>query len=346
MGMINNISIIDNLNFNCDETVLVSLLDWYGIPYAPLFSYSWSFKFNRFGTRIYNCINTGKYGIRDVLMKFCNVNVIDYRTDRTNALKIIKDNVENDVPVIMNIDNYWCPWQGGYRKLSQEHTVIITGINMEKELLYCSDLVTWRISGQPVCLSFSDYYKGFKSIRIIKPFAIEQKPPLFDTIIDALSHINLNDFIFEKSMKKKTDDTRNYIKNEVNRYIDDLNKLADKINDYEKFENEIQKGLPLCEQPFFKGISKIGSGKRKFALTLDYLSKNFQIPELCELGKQLEMIGCYWSNHNKKYFFDIFELQKPSLDIKHCWSQKIKEIAEYESLFINKLMDFAFEIHQ
>jgi hypothetical protein len=55
-------------------------------------------------------------------------------------IDLVECDTANDLPVLLEFDAYWCPWDWGFRRYhNPHHAFLITGVDLEAREFICAD---------------------------------------------------------------------------------------------------------------------------------------------------------------------------------------------------------------
>ena len=129
--------------YNCYDQIMSSVLSYYGCAseYPIILTKRWWFDFGFENTD--NCL-----GDR-LIIALDDTEIFDYITGirkykLNNAAKDeiplkTKEILEAGKLITARVDGYYSSWDSHYMKIHGGHAVIIVGIDIDKEVLYCSD---------------------------------------------------------------------------------------------------------------------------------------------------------------------------------------------------------------
>jgi len=123
--------IINDNTFDCFETVIATVLNYFGRDFWPMFLNTWNFSFNDKDDNIMKNIspNSGNY-FRTILMEFLGLNLIE--DTPLDEHDFILSQLRNGMPVIIKTDAYYIPWSKSYNKYHYRHYFLIKGYDSEK----------------------------------------------------------------------------------------------------------------------------------------------------------------------------------------------------------------------
>lgn len=145
--MITGISLnTDRKGMNCLESYATSVVKWLGRDYDMMFAESWNYRFE--GDDSNACCKSGSYislgkhnDSWNLLERYHGVKFkFNEPENSINVLNILRKELEEERPVIIKMDSYWCTYlKQTYHKLHEEHSVLVVGLDEEAGLIHCRD---------------------------------------------------------------------------------------------------------------------------------------------------------------------------------------------------------------
>lgn len=139
----------DGLNA-CSHFLVISVMNHWKLDHELMYAQAWGFEFAPPGTKGHGIWNRGDLGPRLYyrnedriflnLYLFHGVQVYQSGCESIDQLyKLLEEQLEQDLPVIVFIDTYYLPWmESFYQKIHSIHSVLVTGMALDKGL-YCND---------------------------------------------------------------------------------------------------------------------------------------------------------------------------------------------------------------
>jgi hypothetical protein len=130
-----NVSINHHQYSNCAQDTFVTYLLHYKKEYIKIFDHTWSFKFVK---KAYIDINIYRDEFAQLFESLLlNYGVMVIQNHDISNIYEVKKSLENDVPVIIFLDTYYCSWHKSYQISHSEHFVLWVGC--DDEHIYCID---------------------------------------------------------------------------------------------------------------------------------------------------------------------------------------------------------------
>lgn len=130
--------------------LVISVMNHWKLDHELMYAQAWGFEFAPPGTKGHGIWNRGDLGPRLYyrnedriflnLYLFHGVQVYQSGCESIDQLyKLLEEQLEQDLPVIVFIDTYYLPWmESFYQKIHSIHSVLVTGMALDKGL-YCND---------------------------------------------------------------------------------------------------------------------------------------------------------------------------------------------------------------
>ncbi|MCD1257623.1 hypothetical protein B5M42_002065 [Paenibacillus athensensis] len=152
----------DDVRWDCFEGCYISVIGWLNRDYRWMDVNSWQFGFDEamIGTRerISELITYNWRSKFDMLDRYVGVRMTPHRTnDPQERIALLQRELRQNKPAMSVIDSYWCPWDDGYQIFSRPHFFIVTGMDEEREIFYCTDTFYEKMDQ---VLSFEQYING------------------------------------------------------------------------------------------------------------------------------------------------------------------------------------------
>ncbi|UOE58260.1 hypothetical protein HPB58_12925 [Priestia filamentosa] len=257
---------------NCLESQVCTVSSWWKRDFTLMFAEYWGFSFeNNNQRRIGECINPVLGQFWEPLEKYHGIHLHLLKGFNTNNLiPLLKRELSLGIPVLVSMDSYWIPWEPGFQKYSIMHTFLLTGLNEEDKVFYCTD---GNIGKRHVELEFQYAQKG--SLNPIAKFEIIER---FDSLIDwtIIIRNSISRLDFYNSSQG-------------------IHEFANHIEQGIDFELELQgfEGV-WWRAPLYLNLRDVIRGRLLFSRTLSYLSNRNNVSELEEWGQSLEKVANQW----------------------------------------------------
>lgn len=130
---------------NCFQNGVLSISKYYGKDIALAFSRYWGFCFDfnnecKSAERIGDYIDLGVPTWDEDLEKYHGIKINEVnKNDVLNFKKYIKEKMYNNIPVLIKVDGYFCPWYKNYNKLHAPHCTIIVDYDEINDVAYFND---------------------------------------------------------------------------------------------------------------------------------------------------------------------------------------------------------------
>ncbi|WP_373000428.1 BtrH N-terminal domain-containing protein [Lutispora sp.] len=346
--MILDFKINANLAFDCVETALSSYLSWNKIKWEYMFIGSWGFSFNSFiGPLTEKSIDPLMGNVRLPLFVYGGIKIVRKKNSIEKAMQFIKYELENNRPVLLETDIYYCAWSTQYKQYKSAHILTIIGINDDGNII-CLDNGAYAKFKGPVIMSKEDFVSGYRSFLILKNHNKRKEIKWTNLIIESILCMKYKihpDFIYYlKIFKLSYRMIYNILilakKFKLQTSFDNIRMLADTIEKvyYKKNDLNFIEDTDLYSNKLYKRIGKVATGRKKYYITLDFLAKEYNIKPLYEISKRLNELSHMWEEV-KFYFFEC--VKNEDIESLKKASEKLKKISYDEELIAKELYDVA-----
>ncbi|HBF36204.1 MAG TPA: hypothetical protein DDW50_02665 [Firmicutes bacterium] len=333
---------IDN-SFNCFDIVVASWLAWKGFHFELMFSNCWGFSFKSSASGlISDGLNEWAGEIGYPLESYGGIKLITQKSEAQNALSFVTKELQNDRPVILNTDTFWCPWHERYQRTKRLHSVIVLGMDTENCTLDCADKYTWQSVHGSCKMSFNDFLNGYQSLTTIsfeKPMAgMDWRKIIRDAVLcmknqadyDAIYYLKKGNFVERTVLAFKLFQ----FKFRKPLCFEEMRLLAQKVNE-SSLENERSTTIPLERNPLLVHLMLIAHGRKKFADTLKYLGEEQKIENLIYGARLMGNSAWQWGEA-VGHLYNYFQTNDPNEKTRFC--DGIKTVAIYEEMLADMLI--------
>ena len=148
---------------NCLDTLVSTMGSYWNSDYEYMFRNAWDFKFTKepspnksiLGSRIHENTETDYSALEeyhDFNMVFCP------KTDLDSFFEIVREELQNNRPVAVLVDTYWCPWiKYQYQKRHCHHYCLITEVDDDNNLY----VIESQLATTATFLSHANFQKGY-----------------------------------------------------------------------------------------------------------------------------------------------------------------------------------------
>lgn len=242
---------------------------------------------------------------------------------------------------IISTDTYWCPWNPRYQKINRPHYVLVVGLKKSEKKLLCLDKEAFITKQTPAELPFDDLIKSFDGFFSYDLLPENDTYTVCEVINNVIKrYITQEDSTLPLSKqyldKKYTADysTQAEVKissrNSVKMYFLQIVQFA-KALDGRNLNEEWSGYENVNDAPFFRKLSDIYQGRRKFAIFLDFLADQFNSIKVKQLAYEMNLISKNWQNIRFLFLQYSQDLLTNPLSIV---IDKIQEMSEREERFV------------
>lgn len=263
-------------NYDCFDLVIHAIGNWSKRDYRMIFSKSWGLTYesirdgsniiskNLFVDRVDRFYYLSKYHGIDIKKLDLNSDVASF----------IKEEINNNFPVLLKVDAFYCPWMFSHYKIQHgNHFLIVNGYDEESEKFNCIDS-QFAINGVEILMD--DLQKAYTDILYIR-FNNENNK------IDSMG-------ILRNTIDRLNDEEGNFkIGKMIELFSEDLLNYMDLDKEVLEFKNNPSEAL------LFRVVSKIGNGRYKFSICLEYIQSINNDIQLESIIKMLQDVSIKWN---------------------------------------------------
>ena len=195
--------------------------------------------------------------------------IITY-SDMKELINTIARELEAGNPILGFVDGYYSPWDIHYHKMHSDHAVIIIGIDLDKEIVFCSDRY---YSNKIESVSFSNLSKWIQQCVCYHAVARSRRLSLDESNYLIFSHMK---DMMENKVFEKIRSFAEYVKTRI-----DIEKEFFSFDNFEK-------------TPFVIALNDLGYGRESFSRTLGFIKDKYRKYELDYFIDNFEQIGRRW----------------------------------------------------
>lgn len=226
--MLINIELFREPIYDCLQILVASLAIHNNRCYEMISLGRLGFKYtkndkNRIGDKLYMY---GKLKYYDMLSDYHGIEAYMYTLKNKELIEWVINKINNNTPLIIESDTFWCPWSSAFQKKHVEHYFLFIGYDLEKRIFICLDPL---ITQNYVEIRFDDMKNIIKNI-IELNYEKEQDNSLklytalandMDHYLDQKNMFSLyNIFVFLDDLKNKLN-----ISTEISGYEDNINSM-------------------------------------------------------------------------------------------------------------------------
>lgn len=306
-------------SYSCVDMAIHALCTWKKKDYVMMFSESWGFKYeNKVNVNDFEGKLNADIGMKyELLKEYHGIELEDYDSENKEQLfEFVKSELENNNPVGVIVDIYWCPWfYEAYKKAHGNHYLLVIGIDEENDELICKDF-QMAIDGKTMtkkqlkeaCLGCTK----FNYVESVGEISIEM---ILKNAVDRIYNPEKNIDIIEDINKFGSDLKLNLNINEVVKGYEDTPYLA----------------------PLLKKIKEISKGRSQFAITLTYIMEKKNVYEIRPIIHMLSLAAEKWDTV-VGMLIKSYYLENRGKIIDRI-SNKILEIATLEKSIIHNIKE-------
>lgn len=190
MEMIIDLEPISIAGLDCSIACMLTLANWQIKEYQLAFWSSWEFNYDRefslFGERLDISMSTVLYNLKTNY--FCEELELQIGT---NITENIRKSIQNNMPIIVALDSYYCPWSDNYKEKHVNHVIVISGIC--KNGFYAVDTMPIK---ENVFIGKNDIANGIISAKVVR-FSKKESKNCIDFLNNVLNRKQTNQEILK-----------------------------------------------------------------------------------------------------------------------------------------------------
>ncbi len=299
---------------DCTEECMISVANYYRRNFSLMYSQAWGFSFDENLNKSDNVgysLNGDRGVTYELLRLYHGLQIAKVKeTDAYKVKERIISELNQDKPVGVVMDTYYYSWDPN-KNQHGSHTFIISGVDTQKELFYCTDPFFQK---KDEILDFKDFLDGYLGIYVTVNSVNEE--------IKEYSWKNIINATIKKISGKDQQGENIFVK--MLRYAD---YIEQKIN----FSNEVFGKRRIVDLPFYVSLEDISRGRRQYAVFLEEIASKHNINGLFEVADKLKLVSAKWDAIRGIMVKSIYNesLAKEKLP------PKIREIAIFEKDIFN-----------
>ena len=309
-----DINPIDYKFSNCFEAILANIAFWKNRNFELMYVNEWDFKYKLQNKDIANPLGNSLDSFcdkRNPLWHYHGIKFTQYESSSFDNLVEIIINQILIKPITVRIDTFFFSWDKSYNKHHNlNHIIFVNGIDIEKEILYCTDPF-YRICDIEV--SFDCFIKGYTG----KYGIFEFENDISETIDGRIIIKNLVDSLF------------------INKVFDSIRLFASELSKIETLSNELKGYKEGWQTPLYYNISEILNSRKRVPILLSFVAKKYNYREFIDFEKELYLISKKW-DMLKDLILKMFILEDIS-EIRKRIVNKLNEIADNEEKVANSI---------
>ena len=299
---------------DCFLDSILSLTIYYNREYELTYSDLWDFKWLPEDPMLPGYI--GYRIIDEAIFDRCKFNkycCIDYSLSYINSFDefrlILQGEIIKNLPIIIHINTFWCPWHYEYKIKRNSHFCMVVGLDQFN--LYCIDPILNTKINQ---LSNEDFIKGMDYYY------------KFD-VWEPVNNFNYGNILYE-SVNKIINN--NHFDN-IHRFADRFEKQFDYSLEYKDFT------INALNVPMHINLGVISGMRKMYSTFLKHISKQIRKNNLCDFVLQMDSISSKWNSVKGILVKSCFKEFTDECKVKIV--SLIREIAEMEERLATRLFN-------
>jgi hypothetical protein len=205
MKWVLDIKPLDGYEWECFIGHIITVSEWWKLDYFVSFNQSWVFSpYKPLHTidEIYQMLGTLEPINCNLLMKYSGLKIQTYNCeDIVELYDIIKDQLSQRKPVMIKVDVFACPWfVDDYHIAHAPHWILISGIDLESNCLYCVDvsfqIYKGKLNKEQVNLGFMGMVITFRHNENLACLSVDEHIDKLQTTTEKMLDVfdNINKF--------------------------------------------------------------------------------------------------------------------------------------------------------
>jgi mycobactin peptide synthetase MbtE len=309
------INIKNKDSYNCIQAVMATLADYYDFEYRLGFLNCWNFYYetnNKEFDTIADKLLVADEMINDIIEGFDKYQGIKLRKEELNSFQDLKSyvitRIDNNQPVILIIDDYWCPWSASFKKYHLLHSFIINGYENEYKFI-CTDPYS----------NLANQYLNYDIMPNIEYICYT---------VHEVDNISIDLMIFNDKINQVLRGSE-----QIEYYINDLKNIY--------VEKEKANSISLDTIPLMRKLKEIENSRINYAEALSLLKEKIFLSNIDSTIDKLNRIAGLWGKHRYvmiKYFMlsNNSTLLSQSISLASEIAEREKELAFEMKAIFNK----------
>ncbi len=306
---------------NCFEECMISVSSFYNREYILMYSQAWGFGFDIENYKINgtgNSINDDRGKVYDLYHLYHGIKVsFDNNMNPQEVIEIITSYIMDGNPAGIFMDTFYYSWDPN-KNQHGKHWFLITGVDTEKEVFYCTDPYFLQ---KDAILGFNDFIRGYLGVLFT-----------FEITNDEISDYNWKELILTFSQKLKGERGGKNIFNSMEDF-------AASVEDGVCVEKETESANRVIDMPYYVNLQSVNRGRQQYARFLEHTAAKYNVPELLPISEKLKQVSYKWDVLRGILTKAI--LTKNESIIKSKIPPHIREICAFEKETLNLLIKTA-----
>lgn len=300
---------------HCLDECIISAAKYYGRNFILMYSQAWGFSFieKLMKNNMSYWLDADRGQVYDLLRLYHGIRVTFSNKIESNKVKniIINELIKNN-PVGVLMDTYYYSWDPNKNQHGR-HWFLITGVDTEKALFYCTDPYFQQ---KNAILEFKDFIDGYLGVYFT-----------FSLVKDEILDYDWKSII-DEVMKKINgiNEERTSIFNNMIEYADYLEKSICLTDEF------VENGR-IIDMPFYINLQAISRGRLQYALFLENVASKYSVDEFFEIAEKLKYVSSKWDVIRGIMVKSIITKNKSMIQSRI--PPKIREISNYEKDIFN-----------
>jgi hypothetical protein len=281
-----------------------------------MYSQAWGFLFSEENDQCKNIdysLNADRGLVYDLFASYCGIKLsFVNKEDTLEVINTISNELENNNPIGVSMDTYYYSWDPNKNQHGR-HWFLITGIDTENELFYCTDPYFLQ---KDAILSFENFINGYLGVYFT-----------FSLVKDEIIECDWKSII-DYTIKKMGGNNKSI--------FDNMAEFADYIEKHFSLIKETTMYSRIIDMPFYRNIQSLSRGRKQYAKFLERIASNYSINDLFEVSTKLRDVSSKWDVIRGIMAKGIATSNESIIKLKV--PSRIREIAHYENDILNLMI--------
>lgn len=263
--------IYDVLSHSCLDAIVISLASYQVLDYEPMFYDSWNFIYDtRLGTKIGDRLHEGEDRSWINIKEYAGLEIIEYGRNDELEKTIDEELFTRNIPILLYIDAYYCPWTKVYQKESYTHTCLLIGKQGGETYMSIDPYTNLKYNPIPL----EEIRKGCTGYAVFR----KMEPQKTLSCDQLLRHqINI--------MSEKING---------NNKIEMMKLFANDIEQHFHLNDELNGNENLLKAMLFERLKFLSRRRRQFSALLRYMNRTYGMPLMLQLAEKFDDAASKW----------------------------------------------------
>ncbi len=300
---------------------MISVSNFYHRNYILMYSQAWGFWFDIDNYKINgtgNSIRDDRGKVYDLYQLYHGIKISFHDNNNPqDVIKIIMNHIVSGNPAGIFMDTFYYSWDPN-KNQHGKHWFLITGVDTEKEVFYCTDPYFLQ---KDAILGFNDFISGYLGVLFT-----------FEITNNEVLEYDWKELIltFSKKLKDESDGKSIFSSMEY---------FATSVENGFCIDKETESIKRVIDMPYYVNLQSVNRGRQQYARFLEHTAAEYDVPELLPVSEKLKQVSYKWDVLRGILTKAI--LTKNEEIIKSKIPPHVREISEIEKETLNLLIKAA-----